>query len=136
MSKAFITTSIPYVNGMPHIGHALELVQTDAVARAYRLLGHETYFLTGTDENAQKNVESAEKAVISTQELVDQNSIRFQELKTPLQLSYEQFIRTTSEKHIKGAQEFWKRCSEDIYKKTYIGLYCVGCEAFYKEGEF
>lgn len=136
MKKAFITTSIPYVNGRPHIGHALELVQTDTLARAYRIAGYDTYFLTGTDENAQKNVESAEKAGLPTQQLVDENSKRFQDLATPLNLSYDQFIRTTDEKHIKGAQEFWLRCKEDIYKKTYTGLYCVGCEAFYKDGEF
>ncbi|CAN5182274.1 methionine--tRNA ligase [soil metagenome] len=136
MKKSFITTSIPYVNGQPHIGHALELVQTDALARAYRLAGYDTYFLTGTDENAQKNVESAEKAGVPTQQLVDENSKRFQDLLTPLDLSYDQFIRTTDKKHIKGAQELWKRCKKDIYKKTYSGLYCVGCEAFYKDGEF
>lgn len=136
MKKAFITTSIPYVNGMPHIGHALELVQTDTLARACRIAGYDTYFLTGTDENAQKNVESAEKAGVTTQQLVDENSKRFQDLAGPLNLSYDQFIRTTDTKHTKGAQEFWQRCKEDIYKKTYTGLYCIGCEAFYKDGEF
>ena len=136
MKKAFITTSIPYVNGKPHIGHALELVQTDTLVRAFRAAGYDAYFLTGTDENAQKNVESAEKAGVPTQHLVDENSKRFQDLATPLHLSFDQFIRTTSEKHIKGAQNFWKLCEKDIYKKTYTGLYCVGCEAFYKDGEF
>ncbi len=136
MKKVLITTSIPYVNGAPHIGHALELVQSDTMARAYREDGYDTYFLTGTDENAQKNVESAEKAGIPVQTLVDQNSERFQNLKTPLNLSFDQFIRTTSEKHMKGAQKLWKLCEKDIYKKKYSGLYCVGCETFYKDGEF
>ncbi len=136
MKKAYITTSIPYVNGAPHIGHALELVQTDAMVRSFRLSGYDTYFLTGTDENAQKNVESAEKAGISVQELVDRNSERFQKLQEPLNLSFDQFIRTTSLKHIAGAQKLWKACEKDIYKKQYSGLYCVGCETFYKAGEF
>ncbi|QQS43788.1 methionine--tRNA ligase [Candidatus Roizmanbacteria bacterium] len=136
MKKVLITTSIPYVNGAPHIGHALELVQSDTMARAYREDGYDTYFLTGTDENAQKNVESAEKAGIPVQTLVDQNSERFQNLKKPLNLSFDQFIRTTSDKHMKGAQKLWKLCEKDIYKKKYSGLYCVGCETFYKDGEF
>jgi len=136
MKKVLITTSIPYVNGAPHIGHALELVQSDAMARSYREDGYDTYFLTGTDENAQKNVESAEKAGITVQSLVDQNSERFQKLHDPLNLSFDQFIRTTSEKHMKGAQKLWKLCEKDIYKKKYSGLYCVGCETFYKDGEF
>lgn len=136
MKKVLITTSIPYVNGAPHIGHALELVQSDAMARAYREDGYDTYFLTGTDENAQKNVESAEKAGIPVQTLVDQNSERFQNLRDPLNLSFDQFIRTTSDKHMKGAQKLWELCKKDIYKKKYSGLYCVGCETFYKDGEF
>lgn len=136
MKQAYITTSIPYVNGAPHIGHALELVQTDALARSFKARGYDVYFLTGTDENAQKNVESAEKAGVPVQQLVDQNSERFQNLKGPLNLSNDQFIRTTSEKHIQGAQKLWKQCEKDIYKKSYSGLYCVGCETFYKDGEF
>lgn len=136
MKKVFITTSIPYVNGAPHIGHALELVQTDTLARSFRAQGYDTYFLTGTDENAQKNVESAEKAGIPVQELVDENSKRFQDLKTPLNLSFDQFIRTTSPKHRLGAAALWNRCKKDIYMKSYSGLYCVGCETFYKDGEF
>jgi len=106
------------------------------MARSYREDGYDTYFLTGTDENAQKNVESAEKAGITVQSLVDQNSERFQKLHDPLNLSFDQFIRTTSEKHMKGAQKLWKLCEKDIYKKKYSGLYCVGCETFYKDGEF
>lgn len=136
MKKVFITTSIPYVNGAPHIGHALELVQTDAMARSYRAEGFDTYFLTGTDENAQKNVESAEKIGVPVQSLVDQNSERFRNLREPLNLSFDQFIRTTSEKHMNGAKKLWTLCQKDIYKKKYSGLYCVGCETFYKDGEF
>lgn len=134
--KVFVHTAIPYVNGKPHIGHALELVQADALARGYRLLGYDTFFLTGSDENAQKNVESAEKEGVSTQELVDKNSEAFKGLKETLNLSFDSFIRTSSEKHKKGAEKFWELCKKDIYKKSYDGLYCVGCETFYKDGEF
>jgi methionyl-tRNA synthetase len=132
----YITTSIPYVNAKPHIGYALEAVQTDSFVRFHKQLGDKTYFLSGTDENAIKNVESAEKLGITTQELVDQNAQAFLDLKEALALSFDQFIRTSSKKHIEGAQRFWKKCEKDIYKKTYEGLYCTGCETFYKDGEF
>jgi methionyl-tRNA synthetase len=136
MKRAFISTSIPYVNAKPHIGHALELVQTDTLARAYRFNDYDVYALTGTDENAQKNVESAEKIGVTVQALVDENSKNFEKLKIPLNLNFDGFIRTTAEKHFLGAQKLWRLCEKDIYKKTYVGLYCVGCEAFYKDGEF
>ncbi len=132
----YITTSIPYVNGAPHIGHALEFVQADVFTRALKKEGNDVYFLAGTDENAIKNVETAEKLNMSTQELVDQLAEKFLSLREPLGLTYDQFIRTTSEKHKIGAQKLWKLCEKDIYKKSYEGLYCVGCESFYKDGEF
>lgn len=135
-NTVYITTSIPYVNGEPHVGYALEIVQADTLVRWYRSRGKDVYFLTGTDENAIKNVEAAEKAGVSTQELVDKLAQRFFSLKSLLNLSFDQFIRTTSSLHIKGAQKFWELCKEDIYLKEYKGLYCVGCETFYKEGEF
>lgn len=134
--RVFITTSIPYVNAAPHIGYALEAVQSDALARYYRLQNIDTYFLSGTDENAMKNVESAEKQGISPQELVDKNSEAFFKLKEALNLTFDDFIRTTADKHKKGAQKLWGLCKKDIYKKSYEGLYCVGCETFYKDGEF
>ena len=132
----YITTSIPYVNGAPHIGHALEFVQADVLARVYRESGHDVYLLAGTDENAIKNVETAEKLNMSTQDLVDQLAEKFLNLREPLNFSYDQFIRTTSEKHKAGAKKLWELCEKDIYKKSYDGLYCVGCESFYKDGEF
>ncbi len=135
MKKVYLTTSIPYVNAAPHIGYALEAVQADALARFYRALNYDVRFQIGTDENAIKNVESAEKLGIPTRQLVDKNSQAFYNLKEILNLSFDYFVRTTSEKHIKGAQKFWRLCEKDIYKKKYQGLYCIGCEAFYKEGE-
>ncbi len=135
MKKRFyITTAIPYVNAKPHIGFALEIVQADAVARARRQAGDEVFFLTGTDENSLKNVQAAARQGISIQELCDNNSRIFKDLKTALNLSFDQFIRTTEERHVKGAQKLWSSCRpEDIYKKKYKGFYCVGCEAFYAE---
>lgn len=131
--KKYITTAIPYVNAAPHIGFAQEIVQTDTLARYYRLLGNEVFFLTGTDENALKNVQAAEKEGITPQELVNKYSQNFKELKTALNLSFDDFIRTTETRHIKGAQKFWKACENYIYKKQYKGLYCVGCEEFKTE---
>lgn len=135
MKKIFITTAIDYVNGSPHIGHALEKIQADVIARRNRILGNDVYFISGTDENSLKNVQSAEKAGIPVKEYVDQNYLSFIRLKNSLNLSYDDFIRTTEERHIKGAQKLWTKCSKDIYKKKYGGLYCVGCEQFYKEDE-
>ncbi len=134
--KFYITTAIPYVNAAPHIGFALELVQADALARYHRQKGEDVYFLTGSDENSLKNVQTAEKQNISPQELVDQNSKKFEDLKLTLNLSFDDFIRTTEKRHLDGAQKFWLACKkEDIYKKKYRGLYCVGCETFYNEDE-
>jgi len=137
MSKKFyITTAIPYVNANPHIGMALEYVQTDVVARYHRQRGDEVFFLTGADENSLKNVQAAEKEGISTKALVDKNTKKFIEVAKALNISNDDFIRTTSKKHFTGAQKLWSACKkEDIYKKKYKGLYCVGCEQFYTEKE-
>jgi len=131
----YITTAIDYVNAPPHIGHALEKVQTDVLARYHRLLGEEVLFLTGTDENSLKNVRAARREGISVKELVERNSREFYELRDALNLSFNDFIRTTEERHQKGVQKLWLACQKDIYKKSYKGLYCVGCEEFYKESE-
>jgi methionyl-tRNA synthetase len=133
---AFISTAIPYVNARPHIGHALEFVQTDAMARYLRLTGRDVYFLTGSDENSLKNVRAAQDEGISTQALCDRNTEYFRELASLLDVSNDAFIRTSGELHKRGAQEFWRRTDpQDIYKKHYTGLYCVGCEDFYSEKE-
>jgi methionyl-tRNA synthetase len=132
MSRFFISTAIPYVNANPHIGFALELVQADAVARYHRMLGDEVLFVTGTDENALKNVQSAEKAGEPVKEFVERHAQIFAELTRVLHISNDDFIRTTEERHVIGAQKLWKACLDagDIYKKKYTGLYCTGCEAF------
>ena len=133
--KIFISTAIDYVNSVPHAGHALEKLQADVLARYHRGLGDEVFFLSGTDDNSLKNVQAAQKQGISTKKLVDKNSKKFYQLKDILDLSYDDFIRTTEQRHIKGAQKLWDSCKKDIYKKNYKGLYCVGCEQFYKENE-
>ncbi|MDP2651256.1 MAG: methionine--tRNA ligase [bacterium] len=131
----YITTTIPYVNAEPHIGFALELIQADAIARFKRLLGKDVFFSTGTDEYGQKIWEASQKESKDTQDYVDYYAERYLELKKRLNLSYDNFIRTTSGGHILAAQEFWKLCDKkgDIYKKNYKGLYCVGCEKFLNE---
>lgn len=131
----YISTALPYVNAQPHLGFALEIVQADAIARYQREKGKEVFFLTGTDENSLKNVQAAKKEGISTKELVDKNAQKFFLLKKNLDLSFDDFIRTTEERHIKGVQKLWKACQKDIYKKKYKGLYCLGCEEFYREDE-
>lgn len=135
-NKYYISTAIPYINGKPHIGHALEYVQTDTTARYHRLLGKDVFFLTGTDENSLKNVQAAEKVGQGVQEFVDDNYKDFYDFKNILDISFDGFIRTTEKRHFIGAQKLWSSFkSEDLEKKKYKGLYCVGCEAFYKEDE-
>jgi methionyl-tRNA synthetase len=135
MKKIFLSTSIPYVNAAPHIGHALEFVEADAMARRHRILGDDIFFLSGSDENSLKNVQRAEREGLGVKLLVDQNTERFRDLGRQLDISLDDFIRTTEERHILGAQKLWQACAKDIYRKKYSGLYCVGCEEFYKEEE-
>jgi len=133
--KIYITTAIPYVNANPHIGHVLEFVQADCVARYERLLGNEVFFVSGTDENSLKNVLAAEKAGVSIKEWVNKQSDIVYSLKDAYNISFDDFIRTTQSRHIEGAKKLWLASQEDIHKGVYEGLYCVGCEDFYKEEE-
>jgi methionyl-tRNA synthetase len=120
------------VNAKPHIGHALEFVQADAYVRARKQLGDDVYFLAGTDDNALKNVQAAEAAGEEVSAYVDRHAEVFQSLHRELGVSIDDFIRTSNkERHFKGAQKLWSACrKEDIYKKSYKGLYCLGCEEF------
>ena len=136
-SYRYVTTSIPYVNGKPHIGHALEYVQADVLARWARLRGYRVRLQTGADENALKNVQAAQKEGVSVDALVARNAERFRDLATCLNLALDNFIRTSVEPaHVVAVHKFWRACAAhgDIYKKKYSGLYCVNCEQFY-EGE-
>ena len=135
--KFYITTAIDYVNAKPHIGHALEKIQADVLARYHRAKGDDVWFLTGTDEHGTKIARAAELAGKSAQEFADENAGYFKELKNSLNLSWNDFIRTTEKRHVDGVQKLWKKIHDagDLYKKKYQGLYCVGCEAFVTERE-
>ncbi|HEY4501120.1 MAG TPA: methionine--tRNA ligase [Candidatus Paceibacterota bacterium] len=137
MSARYLTTTLPYVNADPHVGFALEIVQADVLARTWRANGDEVFFSTGTDEHGQKVYDAAKKASQEPQTYVDHYASEFQKMKTALNLSNDTFVRTTSSSQVNAAQEMWRRCDAkgDIYKKTYSGLYCVGCESFKTEKE-
>ncbi len=137
MSARYITTTLPYVNADPHIGFAVEIVQADVLARTWRAAGDEVFFNTGTDEHGQKILEAAEKAGQEVHTYVDHYANEFKKLKESLNLDALHFIRTSSPEHVSAAQEMWRRCdaSGDIYKKSYTGLYCVGCESYKTEKE-
>ena len=134
--KFYITAAIPYVNAKPHIGHALELVQADTVARYHKLLGEDTLLLSGGDENALKNVQAAEKARQPIQKFIDENNQKFVELTYKLGCNYDIWQKGSDQKtHFPSSQKLWGLCEKDIYKKKYKGLYCVGCEIFYEKEE-
>jgi len=136
--KFYVTTAIAYPNGKPHLGHALEIIQADAVARFHKLLGKDVFFQTGTDEHGTKNWQTAKKERKEIMEFLNENVAVFKKLYKLLNISYDNFIRTTDEKsHYPGAIKLWEELvkSGDIYKKKYKGLYCAGCEAFKTEKE-
>ena len=134
MKASFVSTSVPYVNARPHIGFALELVQADVIARLERLKGNDTFLLTGTDDNALKNVRVATELGVTPKELCDRNAEAFTALTKALDISHGNFIRTSSQAHHLGVSKFWKACrKDDIFLKPYQGLYCIGCEDFYIE---
>lgn len=138
MAKFYITTAIPYVNAKPHIGHALEFVLGDVVARYNKLRGFETRLLSGGDENALKNVQAAEKEKIPLQEFIDKNTKLFEDLAKQLNVQFDIFQKGSDhEHHYPASQKLWELCQKngDIYKKKYKGLYCVGCELFYTRDE-
>ncbi|MGW0231720.1 methionine--tRNA ligase [Actinopolymorpha singaporensis] len=136
--RFYVTTSIPYVNADPHLGFALELVQADVLARHRRLRGDQVRFQSGTDDNALKNVQAAERAGVPTQDFVDAHAAAFARQREVLDLSYDDFLRTSRDpRHRPGAERLWRACADagDLYRKHYEGLYCVGCEQFYAEDE-
>jgi methionyl-tRNA synthetase len=133
--KFYITTAIDYPNGIPHMGHALEKIVSDAYNRWYKFLGYETYFLTGTDENGQKLLESAKASGVETQDYVNANSATFKKLCGDLNISYNDFIRTTEKRHHEVCNQLWKKLESkgDVYFGVYSGQYCLACESFYTE---
>jgi methionyl-tRNA synthetase len=130
--KFYITTPIYYVNARPHIGHAYTTLACDAVARRKRMLGYDTFFLTGTDEHGQKIERSAALAGKTPQQFADEVSAQFRTLFDRMNITYDDFIRTTEPRHERGMQELWRRLDEKgfIYTGTYTGQYCVSDEAY------
>ena len=141
--KSYITTPIYYVNDVAHIGHAYTTIIADTLARYARLIGQDTFFLTGTDEHGQKIEEAAKKRGKDTQAYADEISAKFRELWDEFDISYDKFIRTTDADHMKGVQKAFSVMYDrgDIYKDTYSGHYCISCETFFPQtqlvdGEF
>src|SRR5882724_2691148 len=134
----FITAAIPYVNAEPHLGHALELVQSDTVARYERARQRDVRFCGGTDDNSLKNVRAAELSNTTPSELVARHGAEFRRLAEVLHVSFDDFIHTASDpRHVPAVHALWERCAAngDVYRKAYRGLYCVGCESFLRESD-
>ena len=135
----YLTTAIAYPNGEPHIGHAYEMIATDAIARWRRLEGRDVYFLTGTDEHGLKMVQTADREGLAVRALADRNSARFKELAAAFNISNSDFIRTTEARHYKASQDLWRRMAAanngDIYRSTYKGWYSVRDEAYFDDDE-
>ena len=137
--RFYITTAIDYANGDPHLGHALEKISADAIARFHRMRGRSVHFLVGMDEHGQKVAQTAATAGISPQAFVDRIAERFRATWDRLGISYDQFMRTTAAEHKAGVRALIERIAErrpeDFYQKTYDGWYCVGCEQFKRDAE-
>jgi len=135
MEKIYITTAIPYVNGVPHIGHAMDYCLADTYARYQRLIGNEVKFQAGTDEHGNKIYLKAKELNTPVADYVKNNSEKFQEFIHNLDVSYTDFIRTTDYEHEKRCQEIWRKLKDHIYLAKYEGWYCTGCERFVTEKE-
>lgn len=136
MEKKYITTAIPYVNGAPHIGHAMDYCLADVCARYYRMRGDEVRLQAGTDEHGNKIYKKAQELGVATKEYVDQNAEKFKEFIRRLEVEYTDFVRTTDAAHEKRVQEIWQRLSSHIYKGQYEGWYCTGCERYVTDKEY
>ncbi len=133
----YITTAIAYPNGVPHMGHAYEAIASDCIARFMRLDGYPVRFLTGTDEHGIKMLQTAQKAGITAGELLERNVPRFEAMIETFNISVDDFIRTSQERHHKASQAIWEKmlANGDIYKSTYSGWYSIRDEAYYAESE-
>src|SRR5215203_3513244 len=134
---SYVTTAISYPNGPPHIGHAYEVIATDAIARFMRLEGHDVFFLTGTDEHGLKLQQTAAKEGLSARDLLARNVPRFQAMVERMNCSNDDFIRTTEPRHYASSAAIWERMAKagDVYLGKYAGWYSVRDEAFYDEKE-
>ena len=135
MEKVYITTAIPYVNGAPHIGHAMDYCLADVYARYQRMIGNEVRFQAGTDEHGNKIFLKAKESGVDVKTYVDGNVTRFKEFVRDLGVSYTDYVRTTDTEHEKRCQEIWNKLTEHIYREKYEGWYCTGCERFVTEKE-
>ena len=135
MKPFFITTPIYYINARPHLGHAYTTMVADAIARSRRLLGYDVFFLTGTDEHGQKVERAAQKAGVKTDAFANEVAASFQQVSRDLDITNDDFIRTTEPRHHRAAQELWRRVAAngDIYKGDYEGWYCTVDEIFVPE---
>ena len=136
--STYVTVAIPYVNADPHLGYAYELVLADTYARARRQAGDAVRFLGGTDDYSLKNVLAAEAAGLSTVEFVERHADRFEQLAGPLELSFDDFVRTSADpRHRPAVERLWRACAArgDLYRRTYEGDYCVGCEQFWSPAD-
>jgi len=139
MARFYLTTAIDYANGDPHLGHALEKIGADVIARYRRLCGDEVHLLIGMDEHGQKVQQTAAARAVAPQAFADEIAARFQEMWAKLGVHYDQFIRTTDAHHKIGVQALIRRIAErnpdDFFERSYRGLYCVGCEAFKQDAD-
>jgi methionyl-tRNA synthetase len=139
LSTYFLTTAIDYANGDPHVGHAYEKIGADAIARYRRLRGDDVHFLIGMDEHGQKVEQTAAQQGVAPQALVDKLAVTFRAMWSQLDISYDQFIRTTDAVHRIGVkaliERIFERNPDDFYEQAYEGLYCVGCESFKQDAE-
>lgn len=133
MTKFYVTTAIDYVNAAPHIGHALEKIQADVMARFHRIMGEDVFYLTGTDEHGTKLYRAAREKGLEPQKFCDEMSGSFVELVKVLNISNDYFVRTTDKRHEETVKKLWEACKKDIYLSKYRGFYCVGCEAYLSE---
>ncbi len=136
MTKRYITTAIPYMNGSPHIGHAMDYCLADVCARYYKLCGDEVRLQAGTDEHGSKIWQKAKETGVSAQDFVDENVATYQDFIKKLGVEYTDFVRTTDAEHEKRCQEIWKKLEKHIYKSKYEGWYCTGCERFITDKEY
>lgn len=136
MSKVYLTTAIPYVNGAPHIGHAMDYIISDTYARYRRIRGDEVRLQAGTDEHGNKIFRKAAESNIPVQEYVDTNAQKFKDFIKKLDVEYTDYVRTTDQDHMKRCQDIWRKISDHIYPANYTGWYCVGCENYVTQKEY
>ena len=136
MEKVYITTAIPYVNGTPHVGHAMDYLLADVCSRYHKQIGDEVRFQVGTDEHGGKIFQKAKKLNIPVEEYVKKNAEKFEDFIYKLGVEYTDFVRTTDSDHQKRVQQIWEKLKDHIYLAKYEGWYCTGCERYITEKEY